>query len=142
MDVEHASGGAAAAAGFWDEHATRYAGQERLGARAIEAALRLANRRPQDRLVDLGTGSRRRCQATVMPRRKPRNPASQVVNDRAWSARRSVDSRDVGKDLARYAPLPAETGPTWAPDQLSIWPASGRANLLRKPVLGRGYFQG
>ena len=60
-----------------------------------------------------------------MHRRKPSNPASQVVNDRAWSARRSVDSRDVGKDLARYAPLPAETGPTWAPDQLSIWPVEG-----------------
>jgi len=57
MDVEHASGGAAAAAGSWDEHATRYASQERLEARAIEAALRLADRRPQDRLVDLGTGT-------------------------------------------------------------------------------------
>jgi len=57
MDVEHASGGAAAAACTWDEHATRYAGQERLEARAIEAALRLAEPRPQDRVVDLATGT-------------------------------------------------------------------------------------
>jgi ubiquinone/menaquinone biosynthesis C-methylase UbiE len=57
MDVEHASGGAAAAARTWDEHATRYAGQERLEARAIEAALRLADPRPQDRVVDLATGT-------------------------------------------------------------------------------------
>lgn len=25
----------------------------------------------------------------------------------------------------RYTPLPAETGPTWAPDRLSIWPVEG-----------------
>ena len=57
MDIEHASGGAGAAAGTWDEHATRYAGQERLEARAIEAALRLADPLPQDRVVDLATGT-------------------------------------------------------------------------------------
>jgi len=57
MDVEHASGGAAAAARTWDGHATRYAGQERLEARAIEAALRLADPLPQDRVVDLATGT-------------------------------------------------------------------------------------
>ncbi len=33
--------------------------------------------------------------------------------------------RDVGKDLIRYMPLPAETGPTWAPDRLSLWPVEG-----------------
>ena len=57
MDVRRVSGGAAAAAGTWDEHATRYAGQERLEARAIEAALRLADPRPQDWAVDLATGT-------------------------------------------------------------------------------------
>jgi len=57
VDIEHASGGAGAAAGTWDEHATRYAGQERLEARAIEAALRLADPLPQDRVVDLATGT-------------------------------------------------------------------------------------
>ena len=31
----------------------------------------------------------------------------------------------AGKDLVRFTPLPAETGPTWAPDELSIWPVEG-----------------
>lgn len=34
-------------------------------------------------------------------------------------------ARDVGKDGIRYMPLPAETGPTWAPDRLSVWPVEG-----------------
>ena len=33
--------------------------------------------------------------------------------------------RDARKDLVPYMALPAETGPTWAPDQLSIWPVEG-----------------
>lgn len=49
------------------------------------------------------------------------------VDDRAWSARSNMHARDVaaGKDVVRYMPLPAETGPTWAPDRLSIWPVEG-----------------
>ncbi len=31
----------------------------------------------------------------------------------------------AGKDLVRFTPLPAETGPTLAPDRLSIWPVEG-----------------
>jgi hypothetical protein len=31
-------------------------------------------------------------------------------------------SRD---ELVRYSALPAETGPTWAPDRLSVWPVEG-----------------
>ncbi len=27
--------------------------------------------------------------------------------------------------LVRYTALPAETGPTWAPDRLSVWPLEG-----------------
>ncbi|HEV2060085.1 MAG TPA: hypothetical protein VGR11_12075 [Solirubrobacteraceae bacterium] len=46
-------------------------------------------------------------------------------DDRAWSARTNLHERDVGKDDVRYTPLPAETGPTWAPDELSIWPVEG-----------------
>lgn len=56
-DVESVSGGPAAAAGTWDERATSYAGQERFEAPAIAAALRLADPRPQDRVVDLATGT-------------------------------------------------------------------------------------
>jgi len=51
------NGGAAAAAGTWDKHATRYAGQERFEARAMAAALRLADPGPDDRVVDLATGT-------------------------------------------------------------------------------------
>ncbi|MFP5364225.1 MAG: hypothetical protein ACLGI5_16010 [Thermoleophilia bacterium] len=59
-------------------------------------------------------------------RRKPgAQPPPQRVDDRAWSARTNVDARDVGRDVVRYMPLPAETGPTWAPDRLSIWPVEG-----------------
>lgn len=47
------------------------------------------------------------------------------VHDRAWSARTNIHARDVGKDVIRYMPLPAETGPRWAPDRLSIWPVEG-----------------
>jgi len=36
-----------------------------------------------------------------------------------------MHARDVGKDLAGNSRLPAETGPTWAPDELSIWPVEG-----------------
>jgi hypothetical protein len=45
--------------------------------------------------------------------------------DRSWSARRSIPERDARADLIAYTPLPAETGPTWAPDQLSVWPVEG-----------------
>lgn len=62
-------------------------------------------------------------------RRRRRKPGAdrppRGVDDRAWSARTNVHARDVGKDFIRYMPLPAETGPTWAPDRLSIWPVEG-----------------
>jgi hypothetical protein len=59
--------------------------------------------------------------------RRPPNddkPDRDVV-DRSWSTRTNMRPRDVGKDVVRYMPLPAETGPTWAPDRLSIWPVEG-----------------
>ena len=58
-------------------------------------------------------------------RREPPPDRDEAVDDRAWSARTNVHARDVGKDVIRYLPLPAETGPTWAPDRLSIWPVEG-----------------
>jgi hypothetical protein len=37
-----------------------------------------------------------------------------------------MHERDAaGKDLVRFTPLPAETGPTRAPDKLSVWPVEG-----------------
>ena len=60
-------------------------------------------------------------------RRKPPGggDGEDEVDDRAWSARTNMHERDVGKDVIRFMPLPAETGPTWAPDRLSIWPVEG-----------------
>jgi hypothetical protein len=55
------------------------------------------------------------------PAPKPPRPAP----DRSWSARRSIHERDARADLVAYTALPAETGPTWAPDQLSVWPVEG-----------------
>jgi len=65
-----------------------------------------------------------------MPRRRrepdpPRRPEPEPAPDRAWSARRSIHERDARADLVGYTALPAETGPTWAPDQLSVWPVEG-----------------
>src|SRR5215212_9018955 len=56
---------------------------------------------------------------------RPETPAAPAPDDRAWSARRNVHERAARAELVPYMPLPAETGPTWAPDQLSIWPVEG-----------------
>jgi hypothetical protein len=52
-------------------------------------------------------------------------PAAPAPDDRAWSARRNVPERAARTDLVPFMALPAETGPIWAPDQLSIWPVEG-----------------
>lgn len=51
--------------------------------------------------------------------------ASQMSDDRAWSAHTSVPPRCSATDLVAYTALPAETGPTFAPDRLSVWPVEG-----------------
>ena len=64
---------------------------------------------------------------TTMRRRKPppREPEPPVT-DRQWSSRTNMHARDAaGKDLVRFTALPAETGPTRAPDTLSVWPVEG-----------------
>lgn len=48
-----------------------------------------------------------------------------VSDDRAWSAHTSVPPRASTNELVAYTALPAETGPTFAPDRLSIWPVEG-----------------
>jgi hypothetical protein len=59
-------------------------------------------------------------------RRKPDDDPARPVDDRSWSTRSNMHERDAkGKDLVRFTPLPAETGPTWAPDRLSVWPVEG-----------------
>jgi hypothetical protein len=42
-----------------------------------------------------------------------------------WSAHTSVHPHAARSDLVAYSALPAETGPLWAPDRLSIWPVEG-----------------
>jgi hypothetical protein len=69
----------------------------------------------------------------VRRRRKDPEPSTEIVapepkpapDDRAWSSRRNVGERDARTDLVPYMALPAETGPLWAPDELSIWPVEG-----------------
>ncbi|MEA2218210.1 MAG: hypothetical protein QOJ35_836 [Solirubrobacteraceae bacterium] len=58
-----------------------------------------------------------------MRRRKDKSEPVAPVADRAWSARTNMHARDAA--LVRFSPLPAETGPTWAPDKLSVWPVEG-----------------
>jgi hypothetical protein len=55
----------------------------------------------------------------------PVEPPKPAPDDRAWSARRNIGEREARTDLVPYMALPAETGPTWAPDELSIWPVEG-----------------
>ena len=33
--------------------------------------------------------------------------------------------RKTSEELVHQSALPAETGPTWAPDRLSVWPVEG-----------------
>src|SRR5215212_5161464 len=84
-----------------------------------------------------------------MPRRrKPEQPAHEpsteltapepkpAPDDRAFSSRRNVGERDARTDLVPYMALPAETGPLWAPDELSIWPVEGGRFGLDARYLG------
>lgn len=36
-----------------------------------------------------------------------------------------MNPRNASEDLVHYTALPAETGPMWAPDRLSVWPVEG-----------------
>jgi hypothetical protein len=49
----------------------------------------------------------------------------EIPDERHWSAHTSTSSRNVRADVVPYTPLPAETGPVWAPDRLSVWPVEG-----------------
>ena len=59
----------------------------------------------------------------LVPARPPRDETE--PDDRSWSSRRNVPERAARTDLVPYMALPAETGPSFAPDQLSIWPVEG-----------------
>ena len=57
--------------------------------------------------------------------RRRLNSDGGAPDDRSWSAHTSVHPRHARADLVAYTPLPAETGPVWAPDRLSVWPVEG-----------------
>jgi hypothetical protein len=58
------------------------------------------------------------------------------VDDRAFSASRNLDPGEARADLVTSSPLPAETGPMWAPDELSVWPLEGGAFGLDARYVG------
>ena len=81
-------------------------------------------RRARTRRVARRTPAEGDAEAVDRPRRA-RAAASPPADDRAWSSRRNVPERAARADLVPFMALPAETGPTWAPDRLSIWPVEG-----------------
>lgn len=94
----------ASVAGTWDTHAAHYRGQEHLERRAIDVALRVAAPAPQERVVDLATGTGLLLRRLIA---RPLRPRVAVGVDRSagmlgrvgalptgWSAIRA-DARDV-----------------------------------------------
>lgn len=57
--------------------------------------------------------------------RRSQEPGAPDPDERSWSAHTSVHPRDARAELVSYTALPAETGPVWAPDRLSVWPVEG-----------------
>jgi len=57
--------------------------------------------------------------------RRPGKHEEGPVDDRTWSARTSIPPGRTGTDMVAETALPAETGPIWAPDELSVWPVEG-----------------
>jgi hypothetical protein len=53
--------------------------------------------------------------------RKARDEQDEPVDDRTWSTR----PRESRAEALGQSALPAETGPIWAPDELSVWPVEG-----------------
>ena len=48
-----------------------------------------------------------------------------VVDERTWSTHATVPPGTAGSELVGHEALPAETGPMWAPDRMSVWPVEG-----------------
>lgn len=107
MHHQAAPADAAGAEGTWDGHATRYKGQERLEARAIAAALRLADAGPDDRVVDVATGTGALLRALAAHQRRP---ATALGVDRSAGMLAEVGGLPQGwrvvRGDARRVPLP------------------------------------
>lgn len=82
----------AVASAWWDRRADIYGAQEHLELAAVDAALRIAAPRPDERLVDLGTGS-----GLVLRR----------LAGRPDAPREAVGVDHAPRMLARVGPLPA-----------------------------------
>lgn len=54
-----------------------------------------------------------------------RQNRTDTTNDRAWSTSARPTAERVSTELVASSALPAETGPTWAPDRMAIWPVEG-----------------
>jgi hypothetical protein len=73
--------------------------------------------------LTVGSRSRRQLALADSVAAAARTRSSSVASP-ARAGCTSVNSR-TSEELVRYTALPAETGPTWAPDRLSIWPVEG-----------------
>jgi SAM-dependent methyltransferase len=91
----------------WDGHAARYPAQEWLEARAISAALESADPGPEDRLVDLATGTGAVLRALAKRRRRPGAAVGIDHSPRMMSrvGRLPAGWRTMQGD-ARHVPLP------------------------------------
>lgn len=70
-------------------------------------------------------------------RRGKRQDPGPSTDERTWSARESISARQATEDLVHYSALPAETGPTWAPDHLTVWPVEGGRFGIDAHYVGR-----
>lgn len=105
---------AASAAVTWDRLARRYGLQERLEATAIDAALRLAAPAPDERLVDLATGTGLLLRRLAL---RPERPREAIGADRSEGM------------LARVGPLPVGWS-TLLTDARAIALPDGWANMV------------
>ncbi len=118
----------------WDGRAARYPAQEWLEARAISAALRIADPGPEDRLVDLATGTGAVLRALA---RRPRRPATAVGVDHSTRMLSRVGPlpeswRTVQGD-ARHVPLPdGETDVVTCSYLLQLLAPDERGRVLRE----------
>jgi hypothetical protein len=86
----------------------------------------VGRKRSSNSITDLSAIWRIRLDTVAFVRwRKPNEDARESVDDRAWSARPNASGAKMDAEMVRYTALPAETGPIWAPDELSIWPVEG-----------------
>jgi len=99
---------AAASVATWDAHASRYGAQERLETRALDVAARIAAVAPDERLVDLGTGTGALLMSIAG---RPRPPRDVVAVDRsprmlALAGARTPRGWRMLEADARAVPLP------------------------------------